>query len=349
MLDRIERGDADWGWALPPVYFDPARRLAAKYGVNRSQFFVQTGVDLLRLRIQYVASFVPKQSEAAAGRELRDRPLGVTPHRRWAALEPAHRPVPASGDARLQGRADLSARWSRPPPGAALARGNTRSGKVLLYTIDAPHHLAFAQTIKQNLAKIGLEVTIKAFPLQAYFGRLMARAPYDLGFATWVPDYADPYAVLNVQLDGRFIGATNWARFDSPTVQRLLRRAARLKGADRYSAYGELDVRLARDAAPMVAVDYLNDPVLVSKRVGCVGAGRSSSPRSASSSATAPAPRPRRARRRRRCLQGRCGTRSSARPRSSRDRCGRWCRRRSSRPRLRPRRRRRRSARRRRE
>ena len=50
----------------------------------------------------------------------------------------------------------------------ALARGHTRSGKVLLYTVDPPHHLAFAQSIKQNLAKIGLDVQIKGIPRQAY-------------------------------------------------------------------------------------------------------------------------------------------------------------------------------------
>jgi peptide/nickel transport system substrate-binding protein len=152
----------------------------------------------------------------------------------------------------------------------ALARGHTRDGKVVLYAPDLPNHLAFAQSIKQNLAKIGLTVRIKGIPLQAYFGRLMARGPYDLGFATWTPDFPDPYAVLNIQLDGRFIGATNWSRFDSPNYNRLLRRASDLQGAARYRAYGNLDVRLARDAAPMVAVDYFNGAVLVSTRIGCV-------------------------------------------------------------------------------
>jgi hypothetical protein len=48
-------------------------------------------------------------------------------------------------------------------------------------------------------------------------------------------------------------------------------RAARLpQGRDRDSAYAGLDVRLARDAAPLAAVDVLNEPTLVSKRVGCI-------------------------------------------------------------------------------
>jgi hypothetical protein len=49
-----------------------------------------------------------------------------------------------------------------------------------------------------------------------------------------------------------------------------MRRAARLRGGPRYRAYGDLDVQLARDAAPMVGVEYVNAATLVSNRVGCV-------------------------------------------------------------------------------
>ena len=50
-----------------------------------------------------------------------------------------------------------------------------------------------------------------------------------------------------------------------------LERAARLpEGVGRNSAYAALDVRLARDAAPLAAVDVLNEPTFVSKRVGCI-------------------------------------------------------------------------------
>jgi peptide/nickel transport system substrate-binding protein len=270
VLDRIERGTADWGWALAPAYFDPARKLAAKYGVNESRFFLQPGLTfrgyafnvsrpLFRNnpKLRRAVNFAIDRSafRRAAGGPLSSR------------LTDQYLPPGTAGfkDARIYPLSGPDLRRAR-----ALARGNTRSGKAVLYTIDLPHHLSFAQSIRQNLAKIGLDVQIKAIPLQAYFGRFMARGPYDLGFATWTPDYDDPYAVLNIQLDGRFLGATNWARFDSPQYNRLLRRAALLQGAPRYRTYGELDVRLARDAVPMVAVDFLNDPTLVSKRLGCV-------------------------------------------------------------------------------
>ena len=272
VLDRIESGDVDWGWALSPFYFDPARRLAARYGVNRSQFFVQPGTTfrgyafntsrpLFRNnpRLRRAVSFAIDRSafRRAAGGELSSR------------LTDQYLPPVMRGfkDVRIYplDRADL--RRAR-----ALAKGHTRDGKALLYTIDMPNHIAFAQSMKQSLAKLGLDVRIKAVPLQAYFfgKRLMATGPYDLGFATWTPDYDDPYSVLNVQLEGRYVGANNSSRFRSAEYDRLLRRAAGLQGEARYRAYGELDVRLARDAAPMVAIDFLTNPLLVSKRLGCV-------------------------------------------------------------------------------
>jgi peptide/nickel transport system substrate-binding protein len=270
VLDRIERGTADWGWALAPAYFDPARRLAAKYGVNESQFFLQPGFTFRGYAFNVSRPLFRNNPKL---RRAVNFAIDRTAFRRAAGgplssrLTDQYLPPGIAGfkDARIYPLSGPDLRRAR-----ALARGNTRSGKVVLYTIDLPFHLSFAQSIRQNLAQIGLDVQIKGIPLPAYFGRLMARGPYDLGFATWTPDYADPYAVLNLQLDGRFIGATNWARFDSAQYNSLLRRAALLQGAPRYRTYGELDVQLARDAAPMVAVDFLNDATLVSKRIGCV-------------------------------------------------------------------------------
>ena len=270
VVDRIETGKADWGWALPQVYFDPARKLAAKYGVNRKQFFVQPGSTfrgyafntarpLFRdnLALRRAVSFAV---DRAAFRRASGGPYSTTLTDQY--LPPT---MPGYRDADIYPLSRPDLRRAR-----ALARGHTRSGKAVLYAPDLLNHLAFAQSIKKNLRQIGLEVSIKGIPLQAYFGKYMARGDYDLGFVTWTPDYRDPSAVLNVQLDSRFIGATNWSRFHSPAYDRRLRAAARLRGAPRYRAYGRLDVRLAGEEAPMLAVDFFNDAALVSKRVGCV-------------------------------------------------------------------------------
>jgi oligopeptide transport system substrate-binding protein len=101
-------------------------------------------------------------------------------------------------------------------------------------------------------------------------------AAFDIAFLPWIPDYFDPYSYLNVFFESRFVGSANFANFahfKSLTYDRLLRKAARLQGRARYRAYGKLDVKLARDAAPLVAIDFLNDATLVSNRVGCVAKG----------------------------------------------------------------------------
>jgi ABC-type oligopeptide transport system substrate-binding subunit len=123
--------------------------------------------------------------------------------------------------------------------------------------------------VKQKLARIGLEVNVEGLPPgPGYFERLASPdEPWDIAFAPYQADYVDPYSFLNLQFDGRFIGANNLSRLDSPRYNRLLRQAASLRGRARDRAYGRLDVQLARDAAPMIAFQNPNEPTLVSRRV----------------------------------------------------------------------------------
>jgi peptide/nickel transport system substrate-binding protein len=273
VLDRIERGTADYGWVPPPLYFDPSRRLAAKYGVNESQFLVTPGFALRayafntsrplfrdNLRLRQAVNFaidraaIRRISGGPAISRLTDQYLPPT--------------LPGFSNARIYPLQRPDVRRAR-----ALARGHTRGGKAVLYTFDVPLPLAIAQIIKRNLAEIGLEVRVKGIPPPVYGGRVARPGePYDLAFLPWAPDYLDPFSYLNVFFDGRYAGDANFAnfaKFNSPKYNRLLRRAARLQGSARRRAYGRLDVQLARDAAPLVAIDFLNDPTLVSKRVGC--------------------------------------------------------------------------------
>jgi len=136
--------------------------------------------------------------------------------------------------------------------------------------------MAIGQLVRQQLAEIGLEVEVRGIPIHsasaAYFNKLAAPGePWDIAFGLWSPSYIDPFAYINMLFDRRFVGGTNFTRFASTAYDQQMRRAARFpQGSDRNNAYAALDVRLARDPAPMAAVDFLNEPTLVSKRVGCV-------------------------------------------------------------------------------
>ena len=153
----------------------------------------------------------------------------------------------------------------------ALARGHLRGGTAVLWTPDLAPAVAAAQIVKQNLQEIGLEVEIKSFPGQAYF-REAAKpdAPFDIGFDAWAPDVLDPYQYINVLFGRTALVGANITHFDVPKYNALMDHAGRLSGDARYRAYGRLDVQLARDAVPMIAVSFDNDATLVSKRVGCI-------------------------------------------------------------------------------
>ena len=83
----------------------------------------------------------------------------------------------------------------------------------------------------------------------------------------WTPDFVDSYGYVNGLLDARSPGGTNLARFDEQRYLDLMHGAARRQGAARGRAYANLDLQLARDAAPVVPMGVLNEATLVSARV----------------------------------------------------------------------------------
>ena len=151
-----------------------------------------------------------------------------------------------------------------------LAKGHLGSRKAVLYVIDVPGEVPLAQILKQNLAKIGLDAEIMRIPPSAYFDRIGTRGePFDIAWGAWGPDYLDPYTYINTLLHGSPIGDYNYSRFDSRKYNRLMDRAAGLRGKARSRAYGNLDIALASHAAPLIAYAFANEPTLVSKRVRC--------------------------------------------------------------------------------
>ena len=269
VLERVARGEADWGDASTAFYFDPAHRLAARFGVNRTQFFVKPGLTITNFslnvsrplfrdnpRLRQAVNFaVDRVALARTGTPLYANATDQYLPPGFPGFRDAHI-YPFTPDLRKA---------------RALARGNTRGGRAVLYTFDLPPAVVRAQIVAQNLAKIGLDVEVKAIPVAAYYARLLAPGePFDIAFDPWAPDYLDPFTYINFLLDGRYIGSTNSGRFNSPAYNGRMRSAARLQGAARYRAYGRLDVELSRDAAPRVPVFVQNAATLVSRRVGCV-------------------------------------------------------------------------------
>jgi len=275
VLQRVDRGEADWGHTLAAIYFDPALRLVAKYGINRSQLYLRPGLTLRMLAFNSSRPLFRDNPELrrAVNFALNRRALvntgGPLVSRPSDQYLPSILPGFRDADVYPLEHADLQR-------AKALANGNVRGGKAILYVNSSPIPMAIGQLVKQQLAEIGLQVEVRGIPIHsasaASFNKLAAPGePWDLAFGLWSPSYIDPFAYINLLFDRRFLGATNFTRFVPGRYERQMLRAARLpQGSDRSAAYASLDVRLARDSAPVAAVDFLNEPTLVSKRVGCI-------------------------------------------------------------------------------
>ena len=154
----------------------------------------------------------------------------------------------------------------------------------MLYTCDVPFCKEWAQLIRRNLARIGINVTTRKFvdPI-ARARRKGARA--DMLFtkmtASWPSSYPDAVTFLaNVletsgsadRLRRAVAGYCNCGTpsdwYDNAELEARLERIGRLGGVRREAAAGALDLELARDAPGAVLATETTSSFF-SERVGC--------------------------------------------------------------------------------
>jgi ABC-type oligopeptide transport system substrate-binding subunit len=269
-IAEIEKDRADWGIINVPSYPDAQSRLIRKYGGNNKpkRFFLKPGLSFKAFALntsQPLFRNNPSLRKAVNFAVNRAKLSTTDGGRLRTHLSDQYLPPSMPG---INHDSIYPLKKPNLKEAKRLARGHLRGGKAVLYTFDIPARVAGAQIVQQNLAKIGLTVEVRRIPVEAYDDRLQNPGePFDLAFFRWGPDYRDPYAYIN-ELLGPTIN--NYAHFGSPSYRRLMAQAARLRGDARYRAYGRLSVRLARDAAPLIAWGFLNEPTLVSKHVGCI-------------------------------------------------------------------------------
>ena len=271
LVDDVEQGTYDYAWIAPPVMSPHVTRLVARYGVNRQRFFATPGRGISMLVLNASRPLFRNNPN------LR-RAVNFAIDRKALVREAGPR-FSVPGDQYLQPH-QLAYRDARIYPftpnlskARELARGNRRGGKLVFYTRDQPLGYAYGAIVRANLAKIGLDVEVKAFPTLLTFDLLPKRGePFDIGWIAW--NNSPPDALnLHAFFDGRTLDDPehfNWSHFNSPRVNRRLDEASRLSGPSFYRAYGKLDAELARDFAPAVTFSYLNDLTLVSARTACV-------------------------------------------------------------------------------
>jgi peptide/nickel transport system substrate-binding protein len=270
-LHAIDAGDLDWTDALPATNAELARR----YGVNKSQFFVQPTPSVHYLALNTARPLFSGNARLrravnfAIDRGAILRAYG--PYEGSATDQYVSSMVPGFRDAHIYPLSRPDLRRAR-----ALARGRTRSGKAVFYARDDPRNQAIAQIVKADLAKIGLDVEIKTYPSPVTLDKIGTLGePFDIAFFGWTCD-PDPECFLG-RLDGRTITASHnidFAYFDSPRYNRQLAQASALPlGPRRYRAFAALDAEVAGKEAPLVALVQRDHGLLFSKRASCIRAG----------------------------------------------------------------------------
>jgi peptide/nickel transport system substrate-binding protein len=272
-IDDVANGKADYGWATQLTYASRASELAQRFGVNRKQFFVKPSPFLRMFALNTSRTlFRDNIPLRRAVNFAVDRPALVQQFGAYAETTVDHFLPPVMPGYRKTQIYPLR----KPNLGKAriLARGHTRSGRVVLYVPTRPTPQAQAQIVKRDLKRIGLDVQIVSFPPGAYFGRLAnPKEPFDMAWVGWLANDTDPGSFLDSLFNGTTIGTpgnNNWSYFNSPRWNAALERASVLTGSARYRAFGRLDVALARDAAPGVAYGVDDALTLVSARTGCI-------------------------------------------------------------------------------
>ncbi len=271
---RLENGQADFGGVPPSAYAG----LASQYGVNKGRFFVKPNLGIWYVAMNHDRPLF-KQGGANGNVNLAkavnyalDRHAMVIQRGAYSGVRTDQILPPGMAGFK---QADIYPTVK--PPNFALAKklaaGHTGDGKAVLYTFSSSYGPLWAQIVQFDMKQIGLDVEVKPFARAVQFEKEGTRGePFDMTLEGWSADYPDPFDFINVLLSGDSIhdaNNNNVAYFNSPAYNKKMEAAARLSGAARYSAYGNLDIDLMKNAAPWAPILNPNNRYFVSGRVGC--------------------------------------------------------------------------------
>ena len=157
-----------------------------------------------------------------------------------------------------------------------LAAGHFRDGKLrVYYRSSGTINPAQAQSVRQDLINLGFEpenISMLGFSgSQLYHPMGLRGNTLDLGVSMgWCSDYPDPFDWINILLYGGFIqpeNNVNYSFMDLPKWNRKMEAAAKLVGPERYKVYGQLDLDIMRQVAPIAPMRTYNNRYFFSDRV----------------------------------------------------------------------------------
>jgi len=157
-----------------------------------------------------------------------------------------------------------------------LARGHFKDGKITVgFRSSGTTNPAQAQIVKQDLVNLGFKsnnITMKGYSGGDIYTAMGVRTnPLDMGVSMgWCSDYPDPYDWINILLYGKSIQAENNVNYSYMHIKKWntkMEKAARLVGPTRLKVYGNLDISIMKQVAPMAIERTYNNRYFFSNRV----------------------------------------------------------------------------------
>jgi len=272
---RVQQGATDYAPSgnIPPASYAEA---AQKYGINKGQFWVKPQLGVSYLAFNHDRPLFQGAKGTALAKAINyaiDR-TALLAQSGYLAGKRTDQILPPG----LAGFRDANLYPLKGPDLATakkwLAKAGVSDGTTVeLYTSNRGAAPLQAQIYQFNLKQIGLNVNTHQFARAVQIQKEGTRGEaFDVTTEGWIADYADPYDFINVLLSGDSLHASNnnnVAYFNDPSFNKDMRSAALLAGAQRYSAYGNLDVKMMNTNPPWAARSNFNDRILLSSRVGC--------------------------------------------------------------------------------
>jgi len=256
--------DYDMG-GLPPTAH---QELFNAYGVNKSRYFVNPGVNVFYAALNTSAGrpFANVNLRKAVNYAV-DRPAwlrvgGLLAGKRTDQILPPS--IRGFRDAKI-----YPIQGANPTKAKQLAGGSNADVTILHTT--SPTAVARAQIIQFNLKQMGLNPKLKPQPFGVAIKTAGTKgADFDMFTIAWFADYPDPFDFMNVLLDGDNIQAannSNYSYWTNKSYTQKMQAAARLSGNARYETYGKLDVDIMRNQAPWAAMHNGNTREFIGARL----------------------------------------------------------------------------------
>ena len=157
-----------------------------------------------------------------------------------------------------------------------LAKGHLKNGKITVYfRSSGTVNPAQAQIVRSDLQAIGFQsgnINMKGFSGGNIYTAMGVKGnDADMGVSMgWCSDFPDPYDWINVLLYGPGIQAdnnNNYSYMNIPKWNKKMAVAAKLVGPKRYKVYGQMDLDLMKQVAPLAATRTYNNRYFFSNRI----------------------------------------------------------------------------------